>query len=281
MKKFGLEDIRRANVRQIFALIEEGVKTSRFDLAQDTGLSLMTVGKIIDIFEKNGAVVLETSDMTKVGRKAKYIMPDKRRCELVIEREGGSVSVSLYDIALNRLGSLQGSADALDGLLLEALGMLGSGKLIGIGATGFESDSEITVTAENFGVSVSLLTTPTIAGAYSAVLSSMAEGVQLMYVDNDSMQAICFDGREAAASVNGVLRHIPYNGSKAYAAAAAAVFAAPSVLFVAGDRAEFAGEVENELARLGVSDITVRSATSDAARGAAYLVRDAFITECK
>ena len=57
MEEHSLENIRHDSIRKIFGCITAAEQVSRLEISNDTGLSLMTVGKITDMLAEKGVIV--------------------------------------------------------------------------------------------------------------------------------------------------------------------------------------------------------------------------------
>ena len=68
-----LKNIKAKSIRAVFLSIASSQKTTRAEIARDTGLSLMTVGKIADILTRAGITEEEKESSGAVGRRASSI----------------------------------------------------------------------------------------------------------------------------------------------------------------------------------------------------------------
>ncbi len=80
-----LDNIRREGVRKIFSLICEGGKQSRAELSRRSGISLMTVGKIVDSLEARGLVSQVKESSNRAGRRASYVDVSGDICFIILD----------------------------------------------------------------------------------------------------------------------------------------------------------------------------------------------------
>lgn len=73
MPKIDLKSIKAASIKSVFRAIADREKSTRAEIAQATGLSLMTVGKIADSFSALGITSEEKEASSSVGRRAAVI----------------------------------------------------------------------------------------------------------------------------------------------------------------------------------------------------------------
>ena len=64
MEKYSLGSIKRDSIRRVFAVIEKEESVSRLAISKETGLSLMTVGKIADAFAEKKLQALSAERRT-------------------------------------------------------------------------------------------------------------------------------------------------------------------------------------------------------------------------
>ncbi len=84
MKKITLASIRIQNIRLIFDLLVNETGITRSELAQKTGLSLMTVGNIIDQLDSHKLIRRKSKTATAAGRKAELLAVEEDAGKLVI-----------------------------------------------------------------------------------------------------------------------------------------------------------------------------------------------------
>ena len=73
MPKIDLKSIKAASIKAVFQAIADREKSTRAEIAQATGLSLMTVGKIAESFSVLGITKEEKEASSAVGRRASVI----------------------------------------------------------------------------------------------------------------------------------------------------------------------------------------------------------------
>jgi DNA-binding MarR family transcriptional regulator len=82
-----LDKIRREGVRKIFSLVCEQDGLSRSKLSHMSGISLMTVGKIIESLEKRGLVEQKKQISESAGRRASCVYVSRDICFLILDVE--------------------------------------------------------------------------------------------------------------------------------------------------------------------------------------------------
>lgn len=101
MAEQSLDGIRRESIRRIFSCIRKNKNVSRHRISEETGLSLMTVGKITDMLSLRGVVVCEKKNGGGVGRKAESISVSGELFAAVIEISRHDTNVFFLDFELS------------------------------------------------------------------------------------------------------------------------------------------------------------------------------------
>ena len=70
MAKLSLKSIRRENARLALEAIARKKHITKLEIAEETGLSLMTAGKLVSILGAGGIITKSMSTSQKVGRRA-------------------------------------------------------------------------------------------------------------------------------------------------------------------------------------------------------------------
>ena len=73
MAKLSLKSIKRENARMILEAIARKRHITKLEISEETGLSLMTVGKIVNILGASGIIVHGKNVAQKVGRRAEVL----------------------------------------------------------------------------------------------------------------------------------------------------------------------------------------------------------------
>ena len=84
MREPGLAAIRRESVGKIFGILSDGGLHSRVELAEGSGLSLMTVGKVVELLASASLVIQKKENTATAGRKSSLCMLDKSKSCVVI-----------------------------------------------------------------------------------------------------------------------------------------------------------------------------------------------------
>lgn len=84
MREPGLAAIRRESVGKIFGIMSDGGVHSRTELAEGSGLSLMTVGKVVELLASASLVIQKKENTATAGRKSSLCSLDKSKSCVVI-----------------------------------------------------------------------------------------------------------------------------------------------------------------------------------------------------
>ena len=88
MNKFNLNNIKPENIKNVFnTVVNCGCRISRADIAAETKLSIMTVGKIVDAFITHGILLQSKEIKESSGRKAGLVMLNPERTARIIDGE--------------------------------------------------------------------------------------------------------------------------------------------------------------------------------------------------
>lgn len=100
MGKTSLMSIKRESVKAIFSSVAEGSNISRSEISAKTGLSLMTVGKVVDALLELGVICQEKEKKNSAGRKAGLINLKNDIFMLIIDLTSPDFAISVVDIKL-------------------------------------------------------------------------------------------------------------------------------------------------------------------------------------
>lgn len=78
------QNIKAQSINAIFNVLHENETVTRGELSKETGLSLMTVSKIVDILMENRLLLEKKEDTASVGRKASLLKINKEAKKIVI-----------------------------------------------------------------------------------------------------------------------------------------------------------------------------------------------------
>ncbi|MGM9626067.1 MAG: ROK family protein, partial [Eubacteriales bacterium] len=101
MERINLSSIKKESVRAIFTAITGKDQISRTEIANITGLSLMTVGKVVDALLERHVVCQCKEVRNMAGRRAGLVSLNTAKFFMVIDLTSRSMSMSVIDIALN------------------------------------------------------------------------------------------------------------------------------------------------------------------------------------
>ncbi len=106
MERINLSSIKKESVRAIFAAIAAKNQISRAEIAEITGLSLMTVGKVVDALLER-SIVSQLKEVKNVaGRRAGLVSLNCGKYFLVIDLTSRAMTMSVIDLALNIVESM-------------------------------------------------------------------------------------------------------------------------------------------------------------------------------
>ena len=106
MEAISLRSIKKESIKNIFNSITSTDKISRFEISRQTGLSLMTVGKVVDALLSIGVVKQEKEQSYTAGRKAGLISISTTHYAIVIDLTERNFTMSLIDISLRLSDSM-------------------------------------------------------------------------------------------------------------------------------------------------------------------------------
>ncbi len=101
MQSINQKSIRWESVKSIFNVIADAEKISRADIAEATGLSLMTVGKIADTLTELGIVRQSKESRNAAGRRAGILSLSPNYCALILDFTGAVLSFSVLTAGLH------------------------------------------------------------------------------------------------------------------------------------------------------------------------------------
>ncbi|MBQ2767533.1 MAG: ROK family protein [Clostridia bacterium] len=100
MENNSAHTIKWENTNAVFSAIADAGKTSRAKIAAHTGLSLMTVGKVIDKLAQLGVLTQAKNDEITAGRKARLAACDKRWHMLLLDMTALNFRLCVLDLSL-------------------------------------------------------------------------------------------------------------------------------------------------------------------------------------
>ncbi len=136
-----IKNMNFESIEQVLESIISRSNRTRRDIADDTGLSLMTVGRIIDALVESGLILKGKNVSENPGRRASMSYPDTERYFIVMNLTYDTPDISVYDI----LGELKKKiirpqfdisgdlVSEINSLLMELTGELNYFMCIGVG----------------------------------------------------------------------------------------------------------------------------------------------------
>ncbi len=105
MTDFSLAAIKKDNTRKVFDCILTKKQIKRKELSDVTGLSLMTVGKLVDALAALGVITYEKAAGEGVGRKPSSIFVNEKAHFAMLDTLEGKAHFSLYNVKLETVGT--------------------------------------------------------------------------------------------------------------------------------------------------------------------------------
>ena len=106
-----LSSIKSENINAVFISVAKKVTASRSEIADETGLSLVTVGKIADSLVAAGALIEEKRVSGGAGRRAGILSLSPKKYILVIDREPNRTTASFCNFLFNCIDYLSFDRD--------------------------------------------------------------------------------------------------------------------------------------------------------------------------
>lgn len=103
MNNISLKSIKYESIKAIFASIADTEKISRADISEQTGLSLVTVGKIADALLELGVISQVKEIKPQAGRRAGILSVNPEKFALVIDITSYDFRFAVLDLRLNLL----------------------------------------------------------------------------------------------------------------------------------------------------------------------------------
>ncbi len=101
-----LKSIKNESIKKIFNAVASSTRISRAEIAEATGLSLMTVGKVIDALLGLNIVKQEMQTKTNVGRRAGLISLNTVHYAVVLDLSERAFTLSVIDLGLRLVDSM-------------------------------------------------------------------------------------------------------------------------------------------------------------------------------
>ena len=101
MERINLSSIKKESVRAIFTAITGKDQISRSEIAEITGLSLMTVGKVVDALLERHVIIQSKEVKNIAGRRAGLVSLNTEKFFMIIDLTSRNMSMTVMDIALN------------------------------------------------------------------------------------------------------------------------------------------------------------------------------------
>ena len=101
MEKLDLHGIKPSNARSVLQTISFHELTSRAEVAAETGLSLMTVGKVVDLLLDADILVQQKEERISAGRRAGLLSLNRQRYCMVLDLSESAFRRNIIDITLS------------------------------------------------------------------------------------------------------------------------------------------------------------------------------------
>ena len=101
MERINLSSIKKESVRAIFNAITGKDQISRAEIAEITGLSLMTGGKVVDALLERHVIIQSKEIKNMAGRRAGLVSLNTDKFFMIIDLTSRNMSMTVMNIALN------------------------------------------------------------------------------------------------------------------------------------------------------------------------------------
>lgn len=101
-----LKSVKNESIKKIFNAVASSTRMSRAEISAATGLSLMTVGKVIEALLRLNVVRQETEPKSNVGRRAGLISLNTVHYAVVIDLSERAFTLSVIDLGLRLVDSM-------------------------------------------------------------------------------------------------------------------------------------------------------------------------------
>ena len=101
LERINLSSIKKESVRAIFNAITGKDQISRAEIAEITGLSLMTVGKVVDALLERHVIIQSKEIKNMAGRRAGLVSLNTDKFFMIIDLTARNMSMTVMNIALN------------------------------------------------------------------------------------------------------------------------------------------------------------------------------------
>ncbi len=106
MENVSLKSIKNKSIKKIFEAVASSTRISRAEIAEATGLSLMTVGKVIDALIELKIVKQEMEKTGGIGRRAGLLSLDTVHYAVVIDLSERTFTLSVIDLSLRLVDTM-------------------------------------------------------------------------------------------------------------------------------------------------------------------------------
>lgn len=299
MERLKLESIKRESVESTFNILARGGVFTRAELAEATGLSLMTIGKSVEMLERNKALISHKKPSDKVGRKSAICQLNTNCVMLVYDLFKIPNRLHLCDIMLNVFASYDlDPNNPVETEMNAFIEQLNERSVIGTACVlpddGGEASENVFI--ERLGRKPDLIINGTDARAISCASRFDTETGVFIFVDNHTDRvsgSIVYRGdiiKGDHGSANRIDLLVKMLGNFEKSIAAICLLIDPSLIHIECStdscRAGISGIIESELTQLTGSDereIIVETTVNgyDAVNGAARLLRSLWVRGLK
>jgi len=99
-----LKNVRVSNIKAVFDAISRNPGVSRSEISDITGLSLMTIGKILDVFSRKDVIVQEKDGTgSGLGRKVGLVRINYSACYVIIDLSSYDFTMCIHNVLTERI----------------------------------------------------------------------------------------------------------------------------------------------------------------------------------
>lgn len=144
VERLNLDSIKRESLGRIFDVLARGGSYTRAELAAETELSLMTVGKIAELLTSHGALIQKKQTSESVGRKSAVCSLNPNLFMMVYDLSAQPCRLSVINILAEVQGEYEFDFESMNEVSASAfIEFAGRGELIGTALLISDADEEI------------------------------------------------------------------------------------------------------------------------------------------
>ncbi len=295
LERLKLESIRRESVESTFNILAQRGDLTRAELAEATGLSLMTIGKSVELLERNSALMSYKKPTESPGRKSTVCSLNNNCVMLIYDLSVLPNQLRLCDLSLRGVAMYDlDPENPIETEMNAFVEYLSERSIIGTALIIPDKPDDIAPTfSDRLGRSPELIVRRTDARAIARDSVNESETGVYIFIDSDSEigGAIIHNGRIISGDhgcASRIDRLLKLLGSLDVSVAAISMIIDPSLIHIEySDGAETSADLLRErvtrLIDFDKCEIVARAASSgsEATEGAARLLRSKWVRGLK